>query len=471
MDRANPFKLKLEILFVLFAAVFGVLTIVFSPPMSTPDENTHFYNAYTIADGQIFAQQEDGMPGKYIPQNVIDYITENDAEFKQSDSHYSFTDFYFDGALPASEESQQRVFKNYFGMNINQLGYLVQAAGMVFGKVVLSVFQPDYVLPNNLAMFGELFNLAFYILIVFFALRITPCFQRTMFLLALMPMSLYQASSLSYDAPLIALCMLLFAYTMRILADPGYQIGWRDVVVISVIAVFLCAVKQAYAPMMLILFAIPRTRFGSWKRYFGIIGIVVACGAVAYLVPALINSYLIPSETADYVLEQQAYVMSHLFEFPYIVLRTLWHEKGFYMEGFFGKLGQQDTNFPPMFIVLFYLLLLVTVFYDVCEAKMVRFPVKLLAAAGALIMIFGSFYQMYIGWTSIPEIGGIGVNYVTGIQGRYFIPIAIFIAMLFANRFIKTDLKGTVALKRVVVVAAPLFLTVMLFLLLARYWF
>ena len=86
-------------------------------------------------------------------------------------------------------------------------------------------------------------------------------------------------------------------------------------------------------------------------------------------------------------------------------------------------------------------------------------------------MIFGSFYQMYIGWTSIPEIGGIGVNYVTGIQGRYFIPIAIFIAMLFANRFIKTDLKGTVALKRVVVVAAPLFLTVMLFLLLARYWF
>ena len=103
----------------------------------------------------------------------------------------------------------------------------------------------------------------------------------------------------------------------------------------------------------------------------------------------------------------------------------------------YKRQGQQDVNFPPVFLVLFYLLLLVAIVYDACEAKFVRYPVKLLAAAGCLIMIIGSYYGMYVGWTSIPEIGGIGVNYVTGIQGRYFIPIAIFIAMLFSNRFIK----------------------------------
>lgn len=460
--------IKLEFLFLVFAVVFGVLTTILIPPMINPDENTHFYNAYTDSRGQLFVQVEDGRAGKYMPQGIIDFV--NDTGDNYTEQNYSYWDFYFDGALPASEESKQEVFKDYFASTINPISYLVPSTGMALGSFLLSLLNSDYVLPANLLLFGKIFNLAFYIVIVFFALKITPCFKRTMFMLALMPMCISQAASLSYDVPLISLCMLLFAYTMRILADTEYRITWRDITVIAIIAVFLCAIKQAYAPLMLILFAIPRSRFGSWKRYGISIGAVVAAGATAYLVPTLISSAIYTAPADTYKILQQEYLLSHLWEFPIIILRTLYHERTFYMEGFFGKLGQQDVNFPPVFLVLFYLLLLVAIVYDACEAKFVRYPVKLLAAAGCLIMIIGSYYGMYVGWTSIPEIGGIGVNYVTGIQGRYFIPIAIFIAMLFSNRFIKKPIRGGVVVERAAVLAMPLFLTVMLFLLLIRYW-
>lgn len=54
--------IKLEFLFLVFAVVFGVLTTILIPPMINPDENTHFYNAYTDSRGQLFVQVEDG-PG------------------------------------------------------------------------------------------------------------------------------------------------------------------------------------------------------------------------------------------------------------------------------------------------------------------------------------------------------------------------------------------------------------------------
>ncbi len=468
MPDSKRQEIKLEYLFLIFAIVFGVFTTFLVPPMISPDENTHFYNSYTDSRGQFFREVVDGRSGKYMPQGIIDFVEDGGGNYKNE--NYSYWKFYFSGALPTSEQSREEVFKEYFSSSSNPICYAVPAIGMAVGNLLLPLLDSDYVLPYNLLLFGKLFNLAFYVIVVFFALKMTPCFKRTMFMLSLMPMSIAQAASLSYDVPLIAFCFLLFAYTMRILADVDYRITWRDIVVIAVIAVFLCGIKQAYAPMMLILFAIPRSRFGSWKRYFFAIGIVVAAGAVAYLAPSLINSAIYSAPADPNKVLQQEYLMNHLWEFPVIILRTMYHQRTFYMEGFFGKLGQQDVNFPPTFIILFYLLLAVVIFYDACEAKFVRYPVKLLAAAGCLIMMLGSYYAMYVGWTSLPEIGGIGVNYVTGIQGRYFIPISIFIAMLFSNRFIKKPLKGSVALERSVSVAMPVFLGIMLFLLLIRYW-
>lgn len=459
---------KPERLFVVLAVVFGILIIILSPPMSTPDDNTHFYNSYTISRGDIFPQTENGIPGKYMPQGVIDFV--NNTAFLNADSNYTYTDFYYDGAMSVSEEEKQEVFKNYFASKANPIGYTVPAIGMFAGNVLLSAYNSEFVLPYNLMFFGKLFNLLFYIIVMFFALRITPCYKRTMFLLALMPMSLYQAASLSYDSLLISVCLLLFAYTMRILADDSYQITWRDIIIISLISICLCAVKQAYAPLMLILLAIPRSRFGSLRRYFISIGIVLLAGASAYIIPSMVNSAIYAAPIPANEIAQKEYLMAHIFEFPIMIARTVWKSRVFYLEGFFGKLGQQDINFPPPIVILFYLLLVVAVFYDSCEAKFIRYPFKLLAAAGCLIMIAGSYYMMYIGWTSIPEIAGVGVNYITGVQGRYFIPVAIFGFSLFANRFIKKPLWGGVILERTLFIAPILILIMVPFLLLVRYW-
>jgi uncharacterized membrane protein len=47
------------------------------------------------------------------------------------------------------------------------------------------------------------------------------------------------------------------------------------------------------------------------------------------------------------------------------------------------------------------------------------------------------FIKMYISWTSLPWIMGVGANRIAGIQGRYFIPLTLFGCLLLSNAWVK----------------------------------
>ena len=54
--------------------------------------------------------------------------------------------------------------------------------------------------------------------------------------------------------------------------------------------------------------------------------------------------------------------------------------------------------------------------------------------------IFGCFLAMYIYWTSTREGFGVGASEITGVQGRYFIPVmpAIFF-LFFTNQILQRN--------------------------------
>ena len=70
--------------------------------------------------------------------------------------------------------------------------------------------------------------------------------------------------------------------------------------------------------------------------------------------------------------------------------------------------------------------------FEMCKVDYVKIRCKVLNIFAILISILGMFYETYIGWTA--NIAGIGADTVTGIQGRYFIPIYIFIFISFMNK-------------------------------------
>jgi uncharacterized membrane protein len=199
-------------------------------------------------------------------------------------------------------------------------------------------------------------------------------------------------------------------------------------------------VKAAYLPFLLILLAIPQKLFGTRKRYFICVTLVVAVGLIACGVPQICNKVEtngITLNSAKYVTMQKMYLKTHVTEIPYIIINTFKHFTPFYLTGFFGVLGALDTNFPIPIIICFYLILMFVFLADAFKSSYFKWNVKIFSILAAMISVFGILYYIYLSWTSLPEILGVGADYVSGVQGRYFIPIALFVCLLFSNSFLK----------------------------------
>lgn len=430
LDATICIKARLENIFVIIAVVVGFLLVFLTPPLAVPDENAHFINAYAVSRLDFFANVENGQVGIRMPQAVADFINSNLEKFSlPRESKQTFTKYYFDSWLMVDMGPQ--TFYATSMRTINPVGYLVSGIGMMIGGLLCQSFA----LPYNLLLFGRIFNLMFYIAVIYYSIKLTPCFKRTMLMLSLMPMSIFLAASLSYDAILIPVSFLLFAYSARILkTDDSYVITKKEILIILFIAFFLGGIKLAYLPFMLVLLAIPRKKFGSLKRYVLCIAAVGFVAIVAYFVPALINQMKLSGiimESEKYVAQQKYYLASHLGQIPSIIAHTFIRWRVFYLTGFFGILGWLDTNFPVPILVSFYIVLAGVLLIDMIELERFPWRAKVLSFAGSIISLCGILYMMYIGWTSLPGVVGVGADYVSGIQGRYFIPMVLFVFVLF----------------------------------------
>jgi len=422
--------------FFWIAATIGMLLVFLTPPMAVPDEATHFLNAYAVSKGHFFADMKDGQIGVEIPRAYGDFINKYESVAQDFNHRQSFSEYYYDSWLMKDLSEVIFIPAN---RTLNPIGYLISGLGIAIGNVLCMNFN----LPYNLFLFGRIFNLSFYIFIIYWAIKITPNFKRTMIVAALMPMSIFLAASFSYDAVIIPICFLLFAYLLKLYRLPeNTQITNYDIAVILVIAFFIAGVKQAYLPLLLTLFAIPTRRFGSKKRYYSCIMLVASIALTSFLIPALINHSImqnIPKVENEYENLQKAYLVSHKEQIPIIILNTFKEYPLFYLSGYFGILGLLDTNFPFPFLILFYVAFGIIILIDACETENIRVLLKILSLIAVTITIIGMFVKMYISWTSLPWVMGVGANVVSGIQGRYFIPLTLFGCLLLSNAWFKNS--------------------------------
>lgn len=425
---------KPERIFLLFSILVGGLLVVLTPPMCTPDENAHFMNAYSISRGDVFPEIVDGNIGRYVDEDVLNFKNKYtglvDGKLEEK---YTFNNYYLDSWL--KQDTAKEVFYANSLTTISPVGYIFSSMGMAIGDLLL----PDGAsLPYNLLLFARIFNLAFYITCIYIAIKITPYFKNTMLLIALMPMSIFQASSINYDAILIPSCILLFSICLKLIcSEENYIINKKDIIAVIVSTFFIVGIKQAYIPYLLLLFAIPMTRFGGKNNYIKSIFITAFTGIIAFIPWVLMQlasrNYVNPN--SYYKTEQINYLFNNLEMIPEIIVNTFEKFKGFYLSGFYGKLGQLDTNFPVPIIILFFIFLFIVIVIDGMNSKKVKIGPIVICIFATVICVSAIIFSMYTGWTSRPEIAGIGVNYVTGIQGRYFIPLCLFLCIPIINIF------------------------------------
>lgn len=435
--------------FALIAIIVGILLVVITPPMGTPDENAHFMNAYSISCGDVFPELVDGQVGRYVPAAIINFTNEYNGKLSgKLDEKYSFSDFYFDSWLTG--ESMDPVFYATSLTTINPIGYIFSSMGMAIGSILTKIFfNSTYILPYNLLLFSRISNLIFYIFCCYMAIKITPYFKRTMMMVALMPSAIYAGASVSYDAVLIPVSMILFAVALKILcSEEDYIVNKEDAFFVMFCTFILTGIKLAYLPFIILVLAIPIKKFGSFKKYIFLVLATLCVFIITFFIPKIllnqaIDWYKFP--VAENEILQQEYIFSNIWMFPKIIWNTIRNSKIFYLNGFFGNLGQLDINFPVPFVVLFYVILFLTAVVEASIIIGINLRARILPIISFFISIIGMFYMTYIGWTSLDWVAGVGADTVSGIQGRYFIPMFIFICLPIANTLLnKVKMKSVI---------------------------
>jgi len=412
-------KFSLHKMYLICGLYLGALYMVVLPPLSAPDEWAHYATAYKISNYLLGeeAVSEDG----YIMVQLGEASGHVQARPDAGEYQY-FWENYF-----GKETYEEMIPSNQRGNQTFLASYVPQALGITLARILNLNFA-------SRILFGRIFNLLWSVLAVSMAIRLIPFGKKIMFAVGLLPMTLHELASNSYDAWIIGFSMLFIAYCMK-LAYEKERVENRDVAILACLIGLLAPCKIVYAPIIGLCLLIPKEKFGNIKRWMISAGIVL--GALIVMMLIVNGQTLLWYTEADvsdnfvsHAGEQGytfTYFLEHPVELPIIMLNTLKISGMLYLKTMLGwRLGQLDLNLQisdPLFMVL---VVLVISFLIPCvdEPKVFRKGNKLWITVLIGAVVFLTMFSMLVAWTAISS------EVITGVQGRYFLPVLPLGAMV-----------------------------------------
>ncbi len=423
--------------FLNIALAFGVILVLLTPPFQSPDEHLHFYRALQIADGHLIASQQKGdcygysryfeddlCLGGELPKSVLTTVR-----------NVSQTDLRFDlnqrqqpqdilNLLPLPLHPQQRLFINFKTTALHSpIPYLPQALGIVVGKAL-------HLSPLGLMYLGRFSNLGVWLLAVTLSIRLTPVNPWLWVALALTPMSLFQAASLSVDVLTNGVAFLFVAWALQqgMPDKTSQRLTLQEIVAFGGLAIALSLAKLAYFPLVFVVFLIPRRRFGPRRRYWLSLGGIILGSLLAVgLWSQVVSQIYIPLHPELSPQAQIEYVLGHPLQFVATLGRTAITQGGELARQFIGVLGWLDTPLPQGLIVSYWGVLAWLALVTPTPSRDLRWSQRSWLAIAALSSILVLCSLAYL-WNFV------GDPIIGGLQGRYFIPIAPLLGLLPSQR-------------------------------------
>lgn len=470
------FILSPDKIFLPLAIAYGIVFLLITPPFQAPDEPNHFYRAYQISEGRLTPVKQ--LPPVLNPDQIAERerevrdlrnsLAKGDSEAVLKESQDLKYTGGIGGYLPESlgttakaffrllnQENRQnvrdifplltlplnrdnRLFVHFPNTALySPIPYLPQAFGIALGKI-------SHFSPLVLMYLGRIANLFIWIVLVHLSIKITPVCKWLFFLLALMPMSLFQAASLSADSFTNGIAFLLISVFLRYAFDEssGSQIS---TIAIFVISLLLSLSKQAYFLMPLLFLLIPVEKIGTKRKFYAsflllyllTVSVILLWTLVADVYKDIYKLYnaVIPTFSAE---KQTLYIVSHPLQYCKIVVMTFIQNGRFCMDSFIGQLGWLDTGLPELFRVSYIVMLFFAVLSGSRESIIFSLKQRSIILATVLLSILAISTLAFIGWTPVG-------SRIINVQGRYFIPVSPLFFLLFYKRKISLNLNGSCA--------------------------
>lgn len=431
---------KLSVNILVTVLVFGVIFALLTPIMDAPDEAVHAGKAFMVAGGTLFNPPGGGMVSRAVIQ-----ITQ-DTGVATHDQTIVDTVLLGQGITPGLVQST-------FGSQQFFLGYLPAA-------LVINLCQLLHTNVLTMMYADRIINLVVYAVCVFFALKIAPRYKLFLGIIAAAPMAVYIAASYNGDYLTYGLCLLLAAMFIRFYFQKNFTITYKQIIWFSIVCAIICTIKYYYLPLCLLPLIIPAGRFASKKtKWLGLLLCIAitasaAVGFFAFQQYQIVQSGFTSAVGGNdlnimgaNVYQQASFILHNFTSATAILIRAFVTNASDHIHQLL-TFGWLTDSVPTIFVYLYVGFLALTGFvyskYEYAEKAVVETKCTLVNKLGILIILALAFCAinlvLYLMWTPV------GANFIQGVQGRYFIPLLLFLPFLSGN--IRPQIDETAYIKK-----------------------
>ena len=417
VDRKARKGLPLHFQYAIVALIFGTIFSFVTPLGAEADGNMHYYRTCDVAYGNVlfpFVTLGHNPGIEQVPCDYTEYlITPVEPDATRAGSLKELHKSRQISTIPQAY-ADPRSYASLF--------YYPQALGVKIAmKKGLTL--------DTAGILAHLFNMLAYVIITSIAVAVMPSRKHILAAGMLAPICVFLSASMSSDTLLNAFCFLFIAMVYRLAFGEPRQLGLAQMLPIGIMLLLVYMNKYVYVVLGILVFMIPRERFGSVKKYIRTF-IVSLLPLVLYVTWQLIFGDLIPSynltdvgETAALAapgyegMSQLQFVMNYPIEFIKVIVRTLVDGLSTYFISY-NSLGWNNMYLGMLIFVVPMVMLVVAYPKEKHTGYKVRASYRVLPIVAAVLVFFAVIGSIYV---FDVVTNGTGNPIVEGIQGRYFV--------------------------------------------------
>ena len=410
-----------ERLFLYTVPIICIIFLVVMPMYRGHDENRHLLRIFEISEGHLLTEVHDNVVGTPMPRAVIEGIGKYWREAMTYNDLIDIKDKQIDNNdIDTTNMDTVAVY--------SPIQYIPQAIGMIFARL----FSDNLLLMLYMA---RLFNLIVCIILLYFTIKLIPFGKMLVYLISVLPLSIEAFSTMSPDGITISLSMLLIAYILNIIFSKERMVEKKDVAIITVISIIVALCKIVYVPLVGVILLIPTNKFKSKKSKVLTSVLVIGISLIANLIWFKISTDYLVITSDGTSNEKILNVLTSPIGYLRMLLYTINYNGSTYLETLFGSVLAMGEFVKLYFIVPF----IYSIFF-LCESttdkelknKFSKFQ-NIIISLIVIVIIGLVFTSLYVQFTEIDSMT------ISGVQGRYFIPILLLIGLLLGNLKINSN--------------------------------
>lgn len=439
-------ELLLSLIYICISAIFFIIT-----PINTLfDEEGHFIRSYEIAHGHLVSDHSDNNMGTtMIPENLYDRIISVTSSLDNTGANFLYVK---QGELLKENIDQSKMHE---ADNPNQAlyspgSYIPQVLGLLFANITTDNIFLYYFYGRFAAFFINT-------ILIVAAINLLPDRRRLIFILSATPLFLSQIVSYSADGNLNSLS--IFYAALIINNSHKEQIRIFNKIIIFICGIIISLSKVIYFPLVLLVLILQNKNFKNTKNaiIYKISSILSAifCFTTWFMIA---QTYLFDGFNGRDIRPsmQMKYIITHPLLMISIVFRTIYHSILDWIGQISGAtLATGLIQYSYAIWVTFTILIAIELFtYSEEKYHNNSRSIKVIIGIIVILICVLTFSSLYVQWTPYKAM------MISGIQGRYFIPLIIPISYIINRKYIESNIQKKLTYTLIAVLMADMFAVV-----------